>query len=743
LSPKRIFVAGMGMIGSLGGDVPAIVKALHRGERGLRPLSLFPAPFHLPVGEIPLRPPAHEFISPTHRFALAAAREAVAGRTRPPQCVIVGVTTGGMPLTEERLRQGVTDPEAYRHHAASSVAEYVARNLDCRGPVWTVSTACSSGAVALALAMESLRSGRFQRVLAGGVDALCRLTYFGFHSLQLLDPQGARPFDRRRKGLSLGEGAAMLLLEAAEHVPEGALAEWAGAGLSCDAWHPAAPHPEGAGALLAMERALADAGIDPGDVGHVNLHGTGTPDNDAAEALALHALFGKRLPPVASVKGALGHPLAAAGAMEAILSVATLRSGEIPPTVGFEAPDPALEIEPAAKPVPAQVDTVLSNSFGFGGNNAALVFRRLGSPGRRREERKRPVFTVLGEACLTGAGELSETLAALEAGRSCAGMPDLAACSRSLNPRTVRRLKRLPRMALSLAAAACPSPNSGDRPQSIFFGTGWGALSETHDFLTRLFESEDRFASPADFVGSVHNAPAAQVGIEFKATGPNVTLTGTEAAFEQALDGAALLAPDGGETLLVVGADEHQRNWTPLFDPSALSGRPSDGGGALWLKRAVAPEGLSISPVFSGSGDRNGRVVEELTAGLGGSEGIHRRFAAVMAGLPAFRCGESRQRLERFLALSGFSGPVLDYRRWLGEFASASAVAVVLGVSFVRRGKIPAALSGGRAFPLGGRGILVLALGNEVSAVEILPGPEKGETAGEDRISARNREKRA
>lgn len=728
------------MIASLGAEAPAIQKALHSSACGLRPLSLFPAPFVLPAGEVPVFLPKDASVSHTHQFALAAAREAVKGRTEPPECVIVGVTTGGMPRTEEKLRQGVTDPRAYRYHAASSVAGYIARNLGCRGPVWTVSTACSSGAVALALALELLRSGRFQRVLAGGADALCRLTYFGFHSLQLLDPQGGRPFDRRRKGLSLGEGAAMLLLEAAENLPAEALAELAGAGLSCDAWHPAAPHPEGAGARQAMERALADAGIAAGEVGHVNLHGTGTPDNDAAEARALHALFGERMPPVASVKGALGHTLAASGAMEAVLSVATLLAGEIPPTVGFEVPDPALEIQPVSKPVSADVDTVLSNSFGFGGNNAALVFRRREAPGRQREGRKRPLFAVLGEACLTGAGDLAGTLAALEEGRSCAGLPDLAALSRSLNPRTVRRLKRLPRMALSLASAACPSRNSGDRPQSIFFGTGWGALSETHDFLSRLFESGDRFSSPADFVGSVHNAPAAQVGIEFQATGPNVTLTGTEAAFEQALDGAALLAPAGAETLLVLGVDEYHPEWTPLFDPSAAVGTPSDGGGALWLKRSAAPEGLSICPAFSGSGDRNDRVVEELTACLGGREGIQRRFAAVMAGLPALRQRESRLRLERFLALSGFPGPVLDYRRWLGEFASASAVAAVLGVSFIRRGEIPAALSGGRAFPLGGRGILILALGNEVSAVEILPGSAKGETAGTNHFSAGKKE---
>lgn len=717
---KRIFVTGMGMISPLGANVPVTLQALYSSNSGLKPLSRFPAPYLLPVGEVPAGMPTAEPLPGTHQYALAAACEAVRDQSEPPESVIVGTTTGGMPLTEEKLRQGVTDPAAYRYHATSSIAEKIALKLNCRGPVWTISTACSSGAVALALALEMLRNGRFQRVLAGGADALCRLTYHGFHSLQLLDPSGCHPCDLSRKGLSLGEGAAMLLLEAAEYPPEGALAELAGAGLSCDAWHPSSPHPEGAGALKAMETALVDAGIAAAEVGHVNLHGTGTPDNDSAESQALRDLFGENMPPVTSVKGALGHSLAAAGAIEAAISVATLLSGKIPPTVGFEAPDPALNLSPVAETLETQVNAILSNSFGFGGNNAALVFRRCEISGRSREEEKTAAFAVLGQACFSGGGDLAGTLAALEADKSCQGQQDTIVLSRSLDLRAVRRVKRLPRMALALAKAACPVPVSGDLPTSVFFGTGWGPLSETRDFLIRLFESGDRFSSPFDFVGSVHNAPAGMVGMEFKATGPNVTLTGGEATFEKALAGAALLAPEGDETLLVLGADEYSPAWTPLFDRSAIMGIPSDGGGALWLKRAVDPEGLRISPVFQGSGDRNDEVVEELAGCLGGGRPVSRRFAAVLAGIPAAQHREGRQHLEKFLALTGYAGPVLDYRRWIGEFASASAVAAVLAVSFVRKGEIPAALNEGRACPLNGRGILILGLGSEVSAVEIL-----------------------
>jgi 3-oxoacyl-[acyl-carrier-protein] synthase-1/3-oxoacyl-[acyl-carrier-protein] synthase II len=329
-----------------------------------------------------------------------------------------------------------------------------------------------------------------------------------------------------------------------------------------------------------------------------------------------------------------------------------------------------------------------------------------------------PFFAVLGESCLTGAGELAETLVALEEGKSCQGQLETAMLSLSLDSRTVRRLKRLSRMALTLASSACPDQTSGNRPDSVFFGSGWGTLSETHDFLARLFETGDRFSSPADFIGSVHNAPAGQVGIEFKATGPNVTMTGGEATFEQALAGASLLA--GEDALLVMGADEYHPDWSPLFDLSVVMSIPSDGGGALWLKRTDAGEGLRIRAAFHGSGKRNGHVVDELADVLSAEAPLAHRFAAVMAGLPAAQYRESRQRLDRFLALTGFYGPVIDYRRWIGEFASASAVAAVLAVSFVRKGEIPASLNSGRLFTTGGGGILVLGLGDDVSAVEIL-----------------------
>ena len=179
--------------------------------------------------------------------------------------------------------------------------------------------------------------------------------------------------------MSVAEGAALLLLAADE--PDQALAEILGAGMSCDAYHPAAPHPQGEGALAAMQAALSDAGLTPADIDYVNLHGTGTRDNDQAEARALAALFGSKMPRLSSIKGASGHSLAAAGAIEAVVSAISISEGLIPANTGCRHPDPGLKLDPVLQPIQKKVDTVLSNSFGFGGNNASLV---LCSPGKQR-----------------------------------------------------------------------------------------------------------------------------------------------------------------------------------------------------------------------------------------------------------------------------------------------------------------------------------------------------------------------
>jgi len=252
--------------------------------------------------------------------------------------------------------------------------------LGLGGPKETIVMACASGAASIALGLDLIRSGAAPLALCGGVDALTRICFMGFNALRLLDPEPCRPFDRNRKGMSIGEGAAFLVLEDSAHCRERggrALAELLGAGMTTDAHHVTAPEPGGEGMIRAMEEALAAAGRVPGDIGYVNAHGTGTPQNDRVEALALARVFGPGRVLVSSTKSLVGHTMAASGSVEAVATVMSLQHGLVPPTANLRAPDPEVLFDCVPESARAvNLEAALSNSFGFGGQNVSLVFGR-------------------------------------------------------------------------------------------------------------------------------------------------------------------------------------------------------------------------------------------------------------------------------------------------------------------------------------------------------------------------------
>jgi 3-oxoacyl-[acyl-carrier-protein] synthase-1/3-oxoacyl-[acyl-carrier-protein] synthase II len=642
----------------------------------------------------------------------------MAGMEKAPDAVVLGITTGGLLTTEAYLENKTYDPDLFRYHAVGSVAEDIARRYRCTGPAITVSTACSSGAAAIKIAVEMLRAGHAERVLAGGADSLCRLTYYGFNSLQLIDPEGARPLDRDRRGMSVAEGAAVLLLVANQ--PEGAMGEILGAGLSCDAHHPVMPHPQGQGALAAMQAAIQDAGISVSDVDYVNLHGTGTRDNDLSEAKAIHALFPREKPLLSSVKGAFGHSLAAAGAIEAVVAAISVSSHLVPGNVGMRLPDPELKLEPVAQVRNAPIGTVLSNSFGFGGNNAAVI---IGVP---REStcsgapKKTGSMAILGSSCLTGAGGTLATMESVYRGSVCKGMVPLQKMSGMLPPPSVRRLKRLPRLALVLAIAAHEDSGKVDAPSSVFFGTGWGALSETYDFLTRVFETKGRFPSPTDFVGSVHNAPAGQIAMHFQSTGANITTTGGDYSFEQSLMAAQLLCTGVGGSVVLVGADESHEVLSKLFDRSVSAEEVlSDGGGAFCLKSGDDTSGPHIGIAFFENAENDPAAILSLVDRLGGPDQINSAYGALLAGIPKRCRSEGERQVRAFVSLSEFKHPVIDYRKIVGEYASASAVASVIAARIVKAGGMPGSLGRGDTLDLNGKGVLVIGVGEFITAIEI------------------------
>ncbi|MEO8438924.1 MAG: beta-ketoacyl-[acyl-carrier-protein] synthase family protein [Spartobacteria bacterium] len=303
-----------------------------------------------------------------------------------PELTVVGTTSGGMSFGEQYYRT-----LQQMGKGASGVAGWIANYppqkpavdaLEACGltsPCQVIANACASGTNAIGHAFECIRSGRYERVLTGGYDALSELVFVGFDSLQAATPDKCRPFDGARSGLVLGEGAALLALENLEMAQARGteiLAEISGYGISTDNHHLTQPHPSGIGPRQAMERALRSAGLEPDAIGYVNAHGTATPFNDAAEGKAIAELLGRV--PVSSTKGMMGHSLGAAGAIEAVLTILALRNGFLPANINFRVCDIGLDLDIVANEVRATpAAAALSNSFGFGGTNASIVIQKL------------------------------------------------------------------------------------------------------------------------------------------------------------------------------------------------------------------------------------------------------------------------------------------------------------------------------------------------------------------------------
>jgi len=296
--------------------------------------------------------------------------------------VFLGTSTSGILQTELAYRR--RDPASgalpadfdYAHtHNTYAVTGFVRARLALGGPAWTVSTACSSSAKVFGTAARLIDAGLIDAAVVGGVDSLCLTTLYGFNSLELLAREPCRPWDIARSGLSIGEGAAFALLEPLPRHPAQDAVALLGVGESSDAHHMSAPHPEGLGARRAIEAALAAAGLRPADIDYVNLHGTATPSNDAAEDRAVVEVFGSATP-CSSTKGATGHTLGAAGAVEAVIAALALRHGFIPGGAQTAATDPALRARYVRTGRDAPLRRVLSNSFGFGGSNCSLVLGR-------------------------------------------------------------------------------------------------------------------------------------------------------------------------------------------------------------------------------------------------------------------------------------------------------------------------------------------------------------------------------
>jgi 3-oxoacyl-[acyl-carrier-protein] synthase II len=727
-----LWVTGLGLVTPLGVGVEATWARLVRGDRAIRPIERFDVGGQRVglAGEVDGVDVPSPGWSRTSAMAATAAEEAMRGAgldvRRGRVGLVVGGTTGGMFETEQLLARLHAEPGCREMlagmlaHPLTATGDRLDERLGPFARVRTLSSACSSGANALVVAAGWLLAGDVDAVVAGGTDGLCRLTVSGFNALGAIDPEPCRPFDRRRRGTSLGEGAGFLVIERAESArARGAapIAELAGWALGSEAHHITNPAPDGAVVASLIEQAVRRAGLSPRDVDYVNAHGTGTQRNDAMEAAALARALGSEVAriPVSSSKGQIGHALGAAGAIEAAITALVVARRTLVPTAGLDQPDPALGLVhvPHVGREVSRVRAALSNAFGFGGMDTVLVFAdaaraegamlRAGerAPVRAASSPSGHAATPLG---ITGAAVLGPwgllgtagcgSLLARDHEPGAPVDPDTR-----LDPMRARRLDRAARLGAVVvehalreaggggAGSVTPGDGAGT---GLVLGSAFGNVDGSAAFLHRIFEKGPRSASPAEFPNLVPSSPVGHVSIYAGLTGPAFATADLATSGESAFAQAVQLLVAGEATRVVAGAIEPKGDVVAGMLATLFAHAPSPGG-------AVRSD-VAAALVVESEAEARQRGVRIVA---------HVRQVLEWRGKPPAR-GEllapRGERAEVLLARAHAGvGPLLEGSAWsgcvrlacapaVGESDALGAVAIAIAVGRIATGQTDEAL---------------------------------------------------
>ncbi|WDM16581.1 3-ketoacyl-ACP synthase [Streptomyces lavenduligriseus] len=744
----RVVVSGVGAITSQGGSAEAFWDGVRAGDVAIRPVRGLPMDGYQTRigGEVTATArPAHRYTTddgvrePSVDFALVAAEEAVRATGLTPGSdipaerwgVAYGTCNGGWRSAEHALRAKAAgeepDWQRYTLVPPQAAAEALSAAFGLKGPVFSVNTACASGAHAVAHALEVIRAGRADAMLVGGSDAFTETAFAGFSSLESLSGRPAAPYSKDRSGLSLGEGSGMLVLlsaQAAGRLGAPVLAEVRGYGLSADGYHPTAPHPEGAGAARAIGGALASAGLAPADVRYINGHGTGTPKNDSAESNAVRLALGEDAEKTAlsSTKSMVGHLLGAAGAVEGIATVLALRDQLAPPTAGFSETDPQCGLDPIPGiGRPMALDAALSNNFAFGGANASVAYARPGAPFDEPLAGAPDDVVVTGFGALTAAGDSPEALwqAYADGTRPGAEEDGLRVARAVFDPDAAgtrkerRRMDRLSQLAIAACRAALAHAGvlgAGERAETgVVLGTGIGPVESNEAFFLPVLTGGPALGNPGIFPNTVYNAAAGQVAMALGVKGPTSTLTSAHAAGAAALGVAYDLLRSGRADRVVVPAvdafspaalDGYRS--IPLFGP--VSGRRytlAEAGIALVLERSQAARERSATvhavvrshatasdALGVGRWHRSGAGVERaMRAALADAGLTPPELAEVWANAAGLAAADRPEQAALDRVFDGATTVVRTPKRTLGEPVGAGAqLAAVLAIGSWQRG---------------------------------------------------------
>ena len=561
---KNIVITGEGIISAIGNDKATVLQSLLDGRSGIVEMKHLHSSHHeLPVGEVQLSNdemkamlalPIEEQTSRTSLMGMLAVRQALAEAQLPETVpknrrvvLISGTTVGGMDITEQYYDSFATSDEhldCLKKHDCGSSTEEIAAMFGI-SECTTISTACSSAANALILGANLLKTGQADLVIAGGSEALTRFHLNGFNSLMILDHEPCRPFDAKRAGLNLGEGAAFVVMETEASARErGAdIHAWlTGYGNACDAFHQTASSDNGEGAYRAMTEALEMAHLQPEDIDYVNAHGTGTPNNDLSESAALKRVFAEKMPLISSTKAFTGHTTSASGSIETVICLLAMQHHFVPANLRWEHQIPD-GITPTTGVKDVTLKHVVCNAFGFGGNDSSLILSAV---------------PVAGEE---SAVAISDDDIRVAAKVEITSEKALSEIRNYVKPLEARRMGKI--MKSSLLSSLKAMEQAGiEKPDAIITATALGCLENSELLLNQLQEEGEVMLKPTYFMQSTHNTIGSGIAIFTKCHGYNVTYTHGKDSLEWALRDARMLLKSGKAKSVLVGLHDET---TPLY----------------------------------------------------------------------------------------------------------------------------------------------------------------------------------
>jgi 3-oxoacyl-[acyl-carrier-protein] synthase II len=578
----KVVVTGIGIISSIGNNLQETFISLIEKRTGIGKIDILDTVHkdEFLLGEIKLD--HNQLIelagvdpdlawTRTTLLGIIAAKQAIqdSGIVPDKDTALVSATTvGGMDRSELYYKDFLAEAKYSQyidtHHAGNST-EMIAEQCGLSGLNTTISTACSSSLNSIMFGARLIKNGKVNTAIVGGTDALARFTLNGFNTLMILDKDNCRPFDSTRMGLNLGEGAAYLVLEeinSANASGKKIYAEVTGYANANDAYHQTASSDSGEGPFLAMKNALDSANILPSDVDYINAHGTGTDNNDVTEGIAIKRIFQKDIPPFSSTKAYTGHTLGAAGAIESVISILALNNKVAFPNINFKNVIEEIGIKPVTevKKLKKAVN-VLTNSFGFGGNDSSIIFsvadNRLADDGSILTVTDNPVY-IIGTGCVSpqdtiGDDGFLENIIDTESRFLQIVAPNYR---EFIDPKLLRRMSKIVKMGIVSSALALKEADIVI-PDAILSGTGMGCQEDTEKFLNKMIENDESLLTPTSFIQSTHNTIGGSIALGQQNHNYNLTYVHRTFSFESALlDSIMLLNECQANNILLGGFDE-------------------------------------------------------------------------------------------------------------------------------------------------------------------------------------------